>query len=371
MLAAMRIGSLGALPLMLLGDRRGRRRMLLLTLVGYAVLSAATGLTRGPWDFLAVSIPARAFLTAHNMLAIVIVAEELRAEHRGWGIGILISVGSMGGAIALVFFSMIEILPYGWRALYVIGAAPLLLVPWLARSLGETRRFASQAQATPDAPPSGLLRPLADLARVYPKRAASLAALILSMLLILDTSLAFLSKFLQEDHGMSPGRVALFFAAGGILSPVGNLAGGALGDRFGRKRMLAAGGITTFVAIAVFYNLPFPAYAVAFGALMFSMGIVFVILNALGAELFPTSYRSTANGAREVVSTMGSALGLWLAGLIFGATGSYASALTWLLVVAPIPLVAVLFLPETARQELEEVSSEGGSDAGPGGRLGA
>ena len=42
--------------------------------------------------------------------------------------------------------------------------------------------------------------------------------------------------------------------------------------------------------------------------------------------------------------------------LLFVATGSHAASITWVLVLTPISPLIILFLPETAGRELEEIS---------------
>ena len=55
--------------------------------------------------------------------------------------------------------------------------------------------------------------------------------------------------------------------------------------------------------------------------------------------------------------TSGGSAGLWLESQLFPLAGSHALAITWLLGLAWIaPLVVLFFLPETARRELEEIA---------------
>jgi hypothetical protein len=84
-----------------------------------------------------------------------------------------------------------------------------------------------------------------------------------------------------------------------------------------------------------------------------------VLVRALGSELFPTSYRSTASSARMLAATLGGSLGLVLESVLYGVLGSHTAAISALLpgfVVAAILVIA--FLPEPAARELEEVSPE-------------
>jgi len=87
--------------------------------------------------------------------------------------------------------------------------------------------------------------------------------------------------------------------------------------------------------------------------------MLLALFQALGSELFPTSYRSTASGLRQLVATLGAALGLWVEARIYAVVGSHGTAITWMLIVTPIaPIIAALFLPETANLELEEIAPE-------------
>ena len=62
-----------------------------------------------------------------------------------------------------------NILPYGWRAIYVIGAVPMFLVAYLRRNLPETQRFAAQEGLQSIASrTAAALTLLQDMARQYP-----------------------------------------------------------------------------------------------------------------------------------------------------------------------------------------------------------
>src|SRR5262249_15729207 len=166
-------------------------------------------------------------------------AEEFDADTRGWGIGMVGALGTLGHGVASIVFAGINGLPFGWRALYLIGAAPGLLIPWFRRTLRETHRF--QAHRTTQArghPVHDAVQPLRNLARMYPRRMLALSAALLPVAFMMETALTFTSKFLQEVHHYSPANVALLNLTVGVLAPIGNVVAGRLGDRFGRKPVL-------------------------------------------------------------------------------------------------------------------------------------
>jgi hypothetical protein len=83
-----------------------------------------------------------------------------------------------------------------------------------------------------------------------------------------------------------------------------------------------------------------------------------VVFGALGSELFPTAYRSTASGFRLLCWIGGGVIGLVVVeARLFDLLGNHATAVTWMLAGAWIaPLIAVSVIQETARRELEEIA---------------
>jgi putative MFS transporter len=358
--AAVRLGVIPAILLSVWADRTGRRRLLLLTILSFTVCTFLTAFVRSAAEFAALQFLARVFIAAESMLAVVVIVEEFDADIRGWGIGILGALGALGHGLASIVFSVVNHLPFGWRALYVVGVVPLLLTAWIRRTLTETRRFEQQRNIR--AAEHGLraaLRPFRNLTRMYPGRIIALCAALFPVAFVFETTTLFASKFLQEVHHYSPGNIALMYLTIGVLAPIGNVVAGAWGDRFGRKRIMIGGLLANAGAVALFYHASGALVPAAWGVMVMTLTMVLVLFAALGGELFPTSYRSTASGVRAVVATLGAALGLWTEGRLYGLVGSHAAAITLMLAVTPIaPLVVACFLPETAARELEEISPE-------------
>lgn len=358
LLAVVRLGVLPAVLLTMLADHIGRRRLLLVTIVGFTLATFATALAPGAYTFAAAQFIGRTCIAAETMLAIVVIVEELDARTRGWGIGILGALGALGYGVASLMFSLVEHLPFGWRALYGVGVLPLLLVAWFRRSLQETHRFTS-LRAARGAARSSPLQPLRNLARMYPGRMLALGAALLPFAFVTETAMFFPSKFLQSVHGYTPSDIAVMYLTVGILGLLGNVAAGVLGDRFGRKRVLVVGLLANGASAALFYHADGWILPLLWGVMVMTVTIVTVLFSALGSELFPTSYRSTASGVRAVIGTIGAAGGLWLEGVLYAQLGHHAAAISAMLVVVPIaPLVIALCVPETANRELEEVSPE-------------
>jgi putative MFS transporter len=354
LLAVIRLGMLPALALGVLADRYGRRRLLLATIVGFTICTVLTAAAPGAGAFVATQFVARIFIAAEDTLGIVVVAEELAAVRRGFALGALAALGGIGHGLAAVSFAVVGAGAHGWRLLYLAGALPLVVVAWLRRSLTETRRFLAHRdrQAGRMAGGVALLR---ALAREHPARLAALMAMIVPIYFVTAPAIAFQSKFLQEAHGYAPATVALLYMVGGLVSVTTQLGVGRISDRVGRKPIVLATLTCTAIGTLLLYRgagLWVPTGWLVMVAAYLGLD---VMLSALGSELFPTAYRSTASAARAVTATLGAALGLAMEGVLYARLGSHAAAIAWMLV----PLLAVPFalarLPETARRELEEI----------------
>jgi len=356
--AVVRLGILPALALGILADRIGRRRLLLFTIVGFTLATFLTSFARTPFQFAFFQFFARTFVYAEDILAIVVVTEELEAHARGWGIGLMIAFGALGHGSSAIMFSAVNLLPFGWRALYFIGALPLLLVAWMRRSIEETERFtASVARRDPRGLSFGA--PIVRLIERYPARVAALSAAVIPVAFVSGTAIQFQSKYLQSVHGYSPGNVSALFLLGGPLAMTGGLLFGRASDRFGRRSVLSAAIVTNVVATIAFYNATGIAVPTVWIVAIFTQFGIDVLFGALGSELFATAQRSSASGVRSIVATLAIAIGLAVEGTLFTWLGTHAAAITamaWIALASPVIILAMV--PETAGRVLEEIAPD-------------
>ncbi len=305
--------AMGAVPAVLAGlaaDRLGRRRLLLITIVAYTVLTGATAFAPDAQSYVTLQFFARAFSTAELMLAVVVIAEEFGPTTRGWGIGALFAIRSCGVGLAAGAYPLAHAIGFGWRSLYLAGLIPLVLVAYWRRTLPETERFSRRRGELARAGGSEFaLAPLLHLIRDYPGRFVAMSSVIAS-LTVGGAAASFLApKYLQEAHGWAPNQLMLLYVFGGAFGIVGATVAGSLSDRLGRKRMaIGLGLLVTCLAIS-FYNISGWLLAPLWVAMIFCLIGHDTMQAAIGAEMFPTSYRSTAAGARQLVATLGTGLG--------------------------------------------------------------
>jgi putative MFS transporter len=358
MLAIIRLGMVPALFLGVLADRYGRRRLLMATIVCFTVCTVLTAGAPDALTFVALQLVARIFIAAEDTIAIVVVAEELAAARRGFALGVLAALGGIGHGLAAVSFALVGGLAHGWRLLYLAGALPLVVVAWMRRSLVETRRFLDHRERHPEEGTAAATLPLRTLAREHPHRLYALAAMILPIYFVMATAIAFQAKFLQEAHGYTPAAVAVLYFVGGVVSVTAQLGVGRVSDRVGRKPAVLITLALCAAGVLLLYRGAGAWVVVGWLLMMASYLGLDVMMGALGSELFPTAYRSTASAVRGVTATIGAVLGLAIEGVLFARTGSHGAAIAWMLaplVVVPLALAA---LPETASRELEVIAPE-------------
>ena len=168
--AYFRIAAIFALLLAASADIVGRRQLLLVTLLAQAGFTLLTAFAPGYQSFVWAQFFTRVFGYAEEMLCFVVVAEVVAAQARGWGNGALSAMYYFGAGLASLVFAAVNLLPYGWRALYVIGALPLFAIAYLRRHLPETERFAAREGIGSKS--AQALRLVRDIARQYPRRVA-------------------------------------------------------------------------------------------------------------------------------------------------------------------------------------------------------
>jgi MFS family permease len=345
-LSAIRGGALGALLLGRAADRFGRRRLLVLTVTAYTVMTAATGLSTGLIDLVIFQVVANAFLTTELALAQVVIAEEFPASARGRGQGLLGAAQAAGSGFSAAIIPAMVDTALGWRGLYFIGIGPLLLVSFLRRSLPETQRWDQLAHHG---------QPPVSLWRDYRTR------MIILMLVSAAAGSAFASSYSFASYrattvfGWNPGEVSVMVVIGGGLGFTGWLVLGRVADRIGRRPL----GIVMLTgvsgAVALFYQSPY--LFAAFGMLVFMEAGATIALTSLSTELFPTAVRATARAWVFNASVLGAALGLAAVGALAERAGGHAEVIA---VVGCMPALfapLLFFLPETRHRELEATSA--------------
>jgi putative MFS transporter len=362
------LGAFGALAVTMLGDRIGRRPLLVGTTFMYAIFTGLTATSQNLTQFVIFQFFARSFLLAEYATAITIVSEEFPAERRGRALGTLTALGALGLPIVAVLHLLVKDTALGWRILYLVGLIPLVAIGFLRLKLKETERWTA-AKADGSTMSGHRIR---QVLRVGHRRTMwMVGALYFFSHFALLGAVAWWPFYAGVTLGYSDETIAVLLGIAYPLGVTGYYLAGRLADRFGRRR---TGTVFLFVGmvfgILVFQisdpTLMFPALVLA---VFFGFGMN-PILAAMAAELFPTALRATAVAfVRSIFGTIGGIAGPITVGVLAGASAAERFPSMPLLgnmgdvvgVVALMNIPAAIMLwqlPETAGSELESITAE-------------
>ena len=357
LLGLVRLGAIPAFLLVPFADRIGRRRLFLVSVLGMSFGTTSSALAQTAAQFVALQMLARMFMVTAAATAFVIVSEELAARQRGWGIGMLGAVGTFGVGLSAGLFAAIDALPFGWRAMYVIGVLPILLFTSLRRNVTETQRFERlRSERAEQAGLGAWWRPLWSLVREHPASALAIGFVGAAQSASAGAAYGFSAYFVQTVHGWKPGHYSLMLVFAGLGGILGHPFAGRMADLHGRRGV----GFTTLalfpLIVLAFYRGPGWLVPIAWLPMIFTLTGGETVCRALGTELFPTALRGTASGWYQLTSALGAALGLFAISWLTPVSGSAIPAVQIVAAVSLLAAAIVWMLPETGGRELEEIA---------------
>ena len=356
------------------GDRIGRKKMLVLTLLIMGLGTAAIGLLPS-YDSIGVWAPI--LLVVLRVLqgigiggeyggAVLLAVEYAPARRRGF-FGSFAHIGVPGGLLlASGAFSLASLLPdeaflaWGWRACFLLSVVLLAIGAYIRLSVMETPAFA-RVQARKQV----AKMPMIDLIKEQPK------PLLLGMGTRFVEGFTFnffsvyLLAYVVTNVGLTKSTALQGVLVGATLGVVLVPITGALSDRLGRKPVYNVGAwlalLFAFPAAALVQSGGTAAIITTF---VFGLGIlygtVYGPLAAFWSELFDTRYRYTALSTLYqmsgiVASGLTPLIAAWL---VTRGDGTLWLVATYNALVAATSLVCMRFLPETRGRDLDTVAAE-------------
>jgi len=146
----------GGLFFGMLGDRLGRAKTMLITVLMYSLFTGLSSLARGPWDFAAYRFVTGLGVGGEFAVGVALVAEVMPASARTQSLALLQALSGIGNVTAALIFlglgyaqehDLIKGAVGGgsfqspWRIMFLIGAAPAFLAVLIMRRLKEPERW--------------------------------------------------------------------------------------------------------------------------------------------------------------------------------------------------------------------------------------
>lgn len=141
----------GGLAFGVLGDRIGRAKTMLLTILIYSLCTGLSALSTGFWDFAFYRFITGLGVGGEFAVGVSLVAEVMPDRARPFALGLLQALSAVGNVSAAVISMVLGHLEQtgavgsAWRVMFVIGTVPALLAILIRRRLKEPERWQSVA----------------------------------------------------------------------------------------------------------------------------------------------------------------------------------------------------------------------------------
>ena len=341
----------------ILADRYGRVRVLQLTILVFALFTFACGLAQSPGQLLLARALQGLGFGGEWAVGSVLIAETIRPEHRGKAVGLVQSSWAVGwGAAVLVSVALFSVLPpeWSWRAMFMLGLLPALLIVFIRRSIQEPEVYLNTRREVDAGRRRG------HFLDIF--RPRILATTVLASLLFTGMQGGYyaisvwLPTFLKTERHLTvlgSGAYQAMFIVGAFA---GYLTGAWLSDRLGRRAAFMLFALAAGVLVVAYMLLP-----VTDGTMLwlgfplgFFMSGIFSGAGAFLAELFPNEIRGSGQGfcynvGRGIGSTFPAMVGLLSdrMHLTLASAIGLCAGCAYAVVVA-----AALLLPETQGRDL-------------------
>jgi MFS family permease len=358
--------ALGGFYFGVLGDRWGRARTMMLTILVYSGFTGLSALSRNWWDFMIYRFLTGLGVGGEFAAGVTLVAEVMPDRARPHALGILQTLSAVGNIVGSSISFLI--LPLGWRWMFVVGILPALLVATVFNRLQEPQAW-QRARASADTGDLKRFGSVADLFRDRRWRSHTVIGLILAISGVVGLwGIGFWTPELIRDAlgNASVQTKNWYVSMGTLLQDVGAFFGiytfTVVTAKIGRRPAF----ITSFI-------LGLAATVLTFGWLRRPVDIFWMIpvlgfcnLSVFGGysiyfpELYPTRLRSTGVGFCYNVGRIIAALGPFTLGyltVVFSDAGFASPFRIAAISLASIYLVGVFvmpFAPETKGKPLPE-----------------
>jgi MFS family permease len=343
----------------ILADRFGRVKVLQFTIAWFSVCTLLCGFTNSYEQLLVLRALQGLGFGGEWAVGSVLIAEMMRAEHRGKAVGTVQSGWAVGWAGAAIVFAIVfSNLPqeYAWRAMFWLGIVPALLIVYIRRNVKDPEIFhATRAKV---AEQGGHFLEIFSLALLPTTVLACL--LTLGMMAAYYSVTIWLPTYLKTVRGLSVLGTSGYTFVLIVGSFVGYIVAAYLCDHIGRRRTFQIFAVCTAV-VAILYTM-LPISDTTMLILGFPLGF-FLSGNFSGfgsflSELYPSRMRGSGQG---FVYNFGRGLGAFAPPLVGYLSTS--QSLTNQSLATAIGLVtggalalavfALLFLPETRGRQLQ------------------
>src|SRR5262245_44525526 len=313
-----------------LGDRIGRSRSLVLTILTYAIFTGAGCLAQTWWHSLIFRCLAALGIGGEWAVGAALLAETWPKNWRYWLAAVLQTAVNIGILLAGVVGIVLAGVPE--RYVFLAGLAPALIVLWIRRAVPETDDWHSAKLAAGYAEPR-----LIDLFRGPTLRTTVLTMVVCACSLTAHWAFMFwsvqhlrqLPEVATRSAEAKTELVSWMVVILMLSSIAGNFLAAAIARRLGYKRTIALMALAYFLTMTYAYGQPrsLNALWLCFPILGACSGY-FALFTMYLPPLFPTLLRTTGAGFSYNIGRIAAAVGTVVFGLL-GDIGDISPALLY------------------------------------------
>lgn len=323
------------------GDRLGRTRALMLTILTYALFTGLSFFAQTWWHLFIFRFLAALGIGGEWAVGASLLSETWPSRWRPWIAAVLQSAVNCGVLAASAAYFVLVSAGAENRAVFLVGVLPALLVLWIRRAVPESPEWhAARLEQTRNQPG------IADLFRGDIRRTTILTILVCAT--ALSAHWAFMFWCSQHLRALPDLRDWTFEQVSTLVSKammvvmltsiVGNFLAAAVARRVGYRRALALMFLAYFASMVGCYAVPRDRAGVwLFLPLIGTCQGAFALFTMYLPPLFPTLLRTTGAGFCYNIGRIAAAFGTVFFGL-FTRVGDYRLALFY---------AGFLFLPAT------------------------
>ena len=332
-----------------LSDRLGRVRVLVWTIVLFAVFTGMCALAHGYWDLLVYRAIAGLGLGGEFGIGMALVAEACPATDRA-RVSSYVGLGWQGGVLAAAIVTPLLLPWIGWRGMFLIGIFPAAMAYLIRRRLHEPELFVRDSRKR--APQSSLRLLVKDAATI--KLSFGMAVLCSVQNFGYYGVMIWLPNYLSNRFGLALTQTAEWTVATIVGMSLGLVVFGQIADRIGRRTAFFIYMAGAAAMVLYYSRLSDPTELFYAGIVMgFFVNGMIGGYGALMSELYPTAARATA---QNVLFNLGRAVGGFgplVVGLM-ASTRGFEFAITVLAALYLVDLATMwLLIPERRGVELQ------------------
>ncbi|GLZ54558.1 MFS transporter [Actinomycetospora sp. NBRC 106378] len=352
------------------GDRLGRKRTLVTTLLLMGLSTLAIGLLPSTGVIGWVAPALLVLLRVLQGLAVggewagatLLTAENAPAKVRGkyalypqLGPSVAFALASATFLTTALTMSNEAFLAWGWRIPFIGSVVLVALGLYVRLAITETAAFARRNEA---GNASGSTRlPVTEVLTRQPRTVLLGAGSTMAVFAFFYIGVTYLTSYGTQQLGLPRPTVLAMGIIGGLVFAATTIAGAILSDRVGRRRMVIIGNALSVVGGVIAFPIIDLGTAASFGlGLSIVLGVVGIAYGPIGAqlpELFPTRYRYTGAGMSY---NLAGVLGGGVVPLIATAlVATYATSLAIGLLLAGLAVVSLactLLLPDSVDESI-------------------